>query len=126
MQKIALYDRFGRLILGTEHEAKPVLEYVVFENHIASFDGAWRLHDKVYPEWIKPKQDLPKLAFMCICRQLDYCYACRAELFFSLHELKVIEIICRQTRMSQEHLRVQTRQPLKLGGGRELSVPEEK
>ncbi|VDK61972.1 unnamed protein product [Onchocerca ochengi] len=91
MQKIALYDRFGRLILGTEYEAKPVLEYVVFENHIASLDGTWRLHDKVYPEWIKPKRDLPK-----------------------------------QTKISQEHLRIQTRQPLKLGGGRELPVPEEK
>ncbi|VDO08681.1 unnamed protein product [Brugia timori] len=86
MQKIALYDRFGRLILGTEHEAKPVLEYVVFENHIASFDGVWRLHDKVYPEWIKPKRDVP-----------------------------------RQTKISQEHLRIQIRRPLKLGGELELN-----
>ncbi|MCP9259354.1 putative 39S ribosomal protein L45, mitochondrial [Dirofilaria immitis] len=91
MQKVALYDRFGRLILGTEHEAKPVMEYVVFENHIASFDGIWRLHDKVYPEWIKPKRNLP-----------------------------------RQTKISQEHLQIQTRQPLKLGGDRQLSIPEEK
>lgn len=60
-KKVALYDRFGRLLLGTEHEAKPVLEYVVFENHIASADGVWRLHDKVYPEWIKPKQDVSRL-----------------------------------------------------------------
>ncbi|VDN02210.1 unnamed protein product [Thelazia callipaeda] len=90
MQKIALYDRFGRLILGTEHDAKPVLEYIVFENHISSLDGVWRLHDKVYPEWIKPKENLP-----------------------------------RQTKISQEQSRVQVRQPLKLGGGRQLSVPEE-
>ncbi|VDN32952.1 unnamed protein product [Gongylonema pulchrum] len=67
MQKIALYDRFGRLLLGSEHEAKPVLEYVVFENHIASADGTWRLHDKVYPEWIKPKEDLPRLVpLICV------------------------------------------------------------
>ncbi|KHN80297.1 putative 39S ribosomal protein L45, mitochondrial [Toxocara canis] len=56
VQKLAIYDRFGRLILGSEAEPKSVVEYVVFENHIASLDGAWRLHDKVYPRWIKPKQ----------------------------------------------------------------------
>lgn len=58
-QKLALYDKFGHLILGSEDEARRVLEYVVFENHIASIEGLWRLHDKVYPEWIKPK-DLPR------------------------------------------------------------------
>ncbi|MFH4979587.1 hypothetical protein AB6A40_006296 [Gnathostoma spinigerum] len=55
-QKLAIFDRFGRLILGSEKKANDVIEYVVFENHIASMDGLWRLHDKVYPKWMKPKQ----------------------------------------------------------------------
>lgn len=55
-QKLAIYDRFGKLILGSESQPREVVEYVVFENHIAVVDGKWRLHDKVYPRWIKPKQ----------------------------------------------------------------------
>ncbi|CAJ0596763.1 unnamed protein product [Cylicocyclus nassatus] len=55
-QKLAVYDRFGHLILGSETEPREVIEYVVFENHIAVVDGMWRLHDKVYPRWIPPKQ----------------------------------------------------------------------
>ncbi|CAB3402288.1 unnamed protein product [Caenorhabditis bovis] len=55
-QKLAIYDRFGRLILGSEEEPKDVVEYVVFENHIAVVDGEWRLHGKIYPRWIEPKQ----------------------------------------------------------------------
>ncbi|CAP33598.1 Protein CBR-MRPL-45 [Caenorhabditis briggsae] len=55
-QKLALYDRFGGLILGSEDEEKDVVEYVVFENHIAVVDGEWRLHGKIYPKWIEPKQ----------------------------------------------------------------------
>lgn len=56
VQKLAIYDRFGHLILGSESEARPVLEYVIFENHIASLDGVWRLHDKLYPKWAQTKQ----------------------------------------------------------------------
>lgn len=55
-QKLAVYDRFGHLLLGSEEEPREVVEYVVFENHIAVVDGTWRLHDKVYPKWVKPKQ----------------------------------------------------------------------
>lgn len=55
-QTLALYDRFGSLILGSESEPKDVVEYVVFENHIAVVDGEWRLHGKIYPRWIEPKQ----------------------------------------------------------------------
>nr|CDJ91970.1 Mitochondrial inner membrane translocase complex domain containing protein [Haemonchus contortus] len=55
-QKLAVYDRFGHLLLGSETEPREVVEYVVFENHIAVLDGMWRLHDKVYPKWVKPKQ----------------------------------------------------------------------
>ncbi|KJH48330.1 Tim44-like domain protein [Dictyocaulus viviparus] len=55
-QKLAIYDRFGHLLLGSETEPREVVEYVVFENHIAVIDGTWRLHDKVYPKWVAPKQ----------------------------------------------------------------------
>ena len=57
-QKLAVYDRFGGLILGSENEEKDVVEYVVFENHIAVVDGEWRLHGKIYPRWIEPKQGM--------------------------------------------------------------------
>jgi large subunit ribosomal protein L45 len=56
VQKLAIYDRFGKLILGSETEEKDSLEFVVFENHVSSEDGEWRLHDKVYPSGIGPKQ----------------------------------------------------------------------
>lgn len=42
-----MYDRFGKLLLGSEDNPKDCLEYVVFENHISNLDGRWRLHDKV-------------------------------------------------------------------------------
>uniref|UniRef100_A0A0N5A9J9 26S proteasome complex subunit dss-1 n=1 Tax=Syphacia muris TaxID=451379 RepID=A0A0N5A9J9_9BILA len=56
IQKLAIFDRFGHLVLGSEKETRPVLEYVVFENHIANLDGLWRLHDKLYPKWTHGKQ----------------------------------------------------------------------
>jgi len=43
-----MYDRFGHLLLGSEDENREIVEYVVFENHVASADGCWRLHDKVW------------------------------------------------------------------------------
>ncbi|PAV59040.1 hypothetical protein WR25_10751 [Diploscapter pachys] len=55
-QIVAYYDRFGRLVTGSEAEPKKVLEYVVFENHVASTDGKWRLHDRINPHWLKPKE----------------------------------------------------------------------
>lgn len=58
LQKLAIYDRFGKLILGSETEPKETVEYVVFENHIAVVDGVWRLHDKVYPKWVEPKRSI--------------------------------------------------------------------
>uniref|UniRef100_A0A1I8A289 Large ribosomal subunit protein mL45 n=1 Tax=Steinernema glaseri TaxID=37863 RepID=A0A1I8A289_9BILA len=54
-QRLAVYDRFGKLLLGSEAEVRDCVEYVVFENHIANIDGMWRLHDKVYPKWVKTK-----------------------------------------------------------------------
>jgi len=63
LQKYALYDRFGRLLLGSPTEPKETIEYIVFENHIAREGSIWRLHDKVYPEWYEEKEPIqrPKL-----------------------------------------------------------------
>eukprot|EP00080_Pristionchus_pacificus_P010107 PDM70127.1 mrpl-45 [Pristionchus pacificus] len=55
-QILAVFDRFGHLMLGSETEPRTTLEYVVFENHIAVVDGKWRLHDKVYPRWVNRKE----------------------------------------------------------------------
>lgn len=48
-QLLAVYDRFGRLIYGSEIVAKDVLEYVVFEKHLSNEYGVWRVHDKILP-----------------------------------------------------------------------------
>ncbi|KAI1695071.1 tim44-like domain-containing protein [Ditylenchus destructor] len=64
VQKFALYDRFGRLLLGSEDEPKDCLEYVVFENHIVSTHGKWRFHDKVYPHWAKPKEGVNRKSLL--------------------------------------------------------------
>lgn len=55
-QKLAIYDRFGRLMHGSEIIAKDVLEYVIFENNISNEYGVWRLHHKIIPDWAEPKQ----------------------------------------------------------------------
>lgn len=51
-QVLAIYDRFGRLMHGSEILAKDVLEYVVFEKHLSNEYGVWRLHDKIIPDWM--------------------------------------------------------------------------
>lgn len=48
-QSLAVYDRFGRLIYGSEVLAKDVLEYVVFEKHLSNEYGVWRVHAKIIP-----------------------------------------------------------------------------
>lgn len=53
---LAIYDRFGRLMHGSEILAKDVLEYVVFEKHLANEYGVWRMHDKIIPDWLPPKE----------------------------------------------------------------------
>ncbi|CAH0550135.1 unnamed protein product [Brassicogethes aeneus] len=58
-QTLAIYDRFGRLIHGSEIIAKDVLEYVVFEKHLASQYGVWRVHAKIIPDWMPPKEPSP-------------------------------------------------------------------
>ena len=53
---LAVYDRFGRLMHGSEIIAKDVLEYVVFEKHLANLYGKWRVHGKIIPDWLPPKE----------------------------------------------------------------------
>lgn len=55
-QTLAVYDRFGRLMHGSEIVAKDVLEYVVFEKHLANLYGTWKLHDKIIPDWAPPRE----------------------------------------------------------------------
>ncbi|XP_078501727.1 large ribosomal subunit protein mL45 [Lissotriton helveticus] len=59
-QSLAIYDRFGRLMYGSENVPKDVLEYVVFERHMANPYGAWRMHGKIVPAWAPPKQPIIK------------------------------------------------------------------
>ncbi|XP_050355054.1 probable 39S ribosomal protein L45, mitochondrial [Nymphalis io] len=54
-QQLAVYDRFGRLLHGSEIVAKDVLEYIVFEKHLSNLYGTWRVHDKIIPDWAPPK-----------------------------------------------------------------------
>lgn len=58
-QTLAIYDRFGRLMHGSEILAKDVLEYVVMEKNISNLYGEWRMHDKIIPPWAEPKQPSP-------------------------------------------------------------------
>lgn len=51
---LAIYDRFGRLIQGSEILRKDVLEYIVFEKHMANEYGTWRIHGKIIPSWMTP------------------------------------------------------------------------
>ncbi|CAG9863653.1 unnamed protein product [Phyllotreta striolata] len=55
-QILAIYDRFGRLMHGSEILAKDVLEYVVFEKNISNQYGTWRVHAKIIPDWLPPKE----------------------------------------------------------------------
>ncbi|XP_029905110.1 large ribosomal subunit protein mL45 [Myripristis murdjan] len=59
-QTLAIYDRFGRLMLGSEEEPKDVLEYLVFERHLVNPYGKWRLHGKIVPAWAPAKDPIIK------------------------------------------------------------------
>nr|CAG4635058.1 EOG090X0DDP [Alona affinis] len=59
-QILAVYDRFGRLMYGSEVIAKDVLEYVVFEKHLANMYGSWRIHEKIIPDWMPPREPAAK------------------------------------------------------------------
>ena len=57
-QSLAIYDQFGRLMYGDESVAKDILEYVVFEKHLADEYSVWRIHGKVVPDWMPPRQPI--------------------------------------------------------------------
>lgn len=59
-QTLAVYDRFGRLMYGSEAMIKDVLEYVVFEKHISNVYGVWRVHSKIIPQWQPVKEPMLK------------------------------------------------------------------
>jgi large subunit ribosomal protein L45 len=43
---------------GGEDVPKDVLEYVVFEKHLANEYSTWRIHGKVVPDWMPPRQPI--------------------------------------------------------------------
>lgn len=47
-QTLAVYDQFGRLILGSETIEIPVVDHVVYENHLVNQYGSWRIHGKLF------------------------------------------------------------------------------
>jgi large subunit ribosomal protein L45 len=47
-------------MFGDPDQARDVLEYVVFEKHIANVYGQWRVHGKVVPEWMPSRGALHK------------------------------------------------------------------
>ncbi|XP_071942956.1 large ribosomal subunit protein mL45-like isoform X2 [Antedon mediterranea] len=51
-QTLAIYDRFGRLMIGSERVSKDILEYIVFEKHLVNIYGSWRIHGKIIPNWL--------------------------------------------------------------------------
>ncbi|XP_068178729.1 large ribosomal subunit protein mL45 isoform X2 [Antennarius striatus] len=59
-QTLAIYDRFGRLILGNEERSKDVLEYLVMERHLTNPYSQWRLHGKIVPAWAPAKDPIIK------------------------------------------------------------------
>lgn len=59
-QTLAIYDRFGRLMLGDEQQPKDVLEYLVIERHLVNPYSRWRLHGKIVPSWAPAKDPIIK------------------------------------------------------------------
>lgn len=43
-------------MFGSDVVSKDVLEYVVFEKHIVNQYGTWRIHGKIIPDWMPPKE----------------------------------------------------------------------
>ncbi|XP_071441232.1 large ribosomal subunit protein mL45 [Hetaerina americana] len=70
-QLLAIYDRFGRLMYGSETVPKDVLEYVVYEKHLSNQYGVWRLHDKIIPEWMPPPSPIPSTFVKNVSQTVD-------------------------------------------------------
>ena len=66
LQTLAIYDRFGRLMLGSEEQEKDVLEYLVMERHLVNPYGLWRLHGKIVPSWAPAKDPVIKVTFSAL------------------------------------------------------------
>ncbi|KAG7200752.1 hypothetical protein KM043_001299 [Ampulex compressa] len=59
-QILCIYDRFGRVIEGSEILSKDVLEYIIFERHLSNEYGKWRLHGKITPPWMHIEKSVKK------------------------------------------------------------------
>jgi len=59
-QTLAIYDRFGRLIHGSEEVIMDSLEYIIFEKNISNSYGAWRVHDRIVPSWAPKPSPIKK------------------------------------------------------------------
>nr|XP_006821245.1 PREDICTED: 39S ribosomal protein L45, mitochondrial-like [Saccoglossus kowalevskii] len=68
-QTLAIYDRFGRIMQGSETSPKDVLEYVVFEKHLMDKYGSWRIHGKIVPPWATHRE--PIIKTMVVPKTLD-------------------------------------------------------
>lgn len=68
LQTLAIYDRFGRLMLGDEQQPKDVLEYLVIERHLVNPYSRWRLHGKIVPSWAPAKDPIIKVRTLCVRR----------------------------------------------------------
>ncbi|XP_017886719.1 probable 39S ribosomal protein L45, mitochondrial isoform X2 [Ceratina calcarata] len=62
-QYLCIYDRFGRVLLGSETVKKDVLDYIVFEKHLSNTYGTWRVHGKIVPDWMTP-EEIPSLTYV--------------------------------------------------------------
>ena len=56
---------------GSETLAKDCLEYVVFEKHIANTYGQWRIHGKIIPDWLPPREPVLKTYRKPVFKPLD-------------------------------------------------------
>ncbi len=57
-QMLSIYDRFGRLMSGSDTIPKDVLEYIVFEKHLSNEYSEWRMHAKIIPPWMPIQKTL--------------------------------------------------------------------
>ena len=46
---MAVKDKHGRRIKGSDKEAREVIDYVVFERHLSNKYGKWRVCGKLFP-----------------------------------------------------------------------------
>ncbi|OAF70987.1 hypothetical protein A3Q56_01242 [Intoshia linei] len=63
-QKLAIYDRFGRLIAGSPDFERTVLEYIVFEKPLKYDYSSWRIHSKINPIMENVNTTISKTTFV--------------------------------------------------------------